>query len=339
MGALGGDDEKDRERRAGTTGQQEKPTDGAVSPSATSQSDSESPRPERNTSGSMDASRPTEKKPTGNIIPFQSNREVRHFAKKYRTEIATFSSSILSTFVAFPLDFAKSRMQSYDTKFVHTITDTYRAEGIRAFWRGVGAPLISVTTVRTISFSIYQKVKYAIDSSMKEMTGKSPLEIANAPNSYPNIYTMICFGTAGACSGAIITTLSCPFELTKLNEQLAGKEARQKAAGLNKGSATTSSALGIAQSGPWKTAKRLVRDRGLFRGLYAGYRLHLLRDTIGTSIYFITYESVKQLMANAQGKDPTHPNAVMIAGGLCGIVSWACVSHPFHPSIAEEVFD
>ena len=61
-------------------------------------------------------------------------------------------------------------------------------------------------------------------------------------------------------------------------------------------------------------------------GLYAGYRLHLLRDTIGTSIYFVTYESAKQLMANARGKSPTSPYAVVVAGGLCGIVSWACVS-------------
>ena len=333
MGLSGGDEDRDRETGAGNTGKQEKKADGAMSPSTTSQHGGEQSREKRGTSSSMDASRPAEEKPTGTPIPFQNNRNVRKFAKKYRTEIATFSSSILSTFVAFPLDFAKSRMQSYDTTFMHTITDTYRAEGVRAFWRGVGAPLISVTTVRTISFSIYQRVKYAIDRSMKEVTGKSPLEIANAPNSYPNIYTIVCFGTAGACSGAIITTLSCPFELTKLNEQLAGKDARQKAQGLSSGSATTSSAIGTAQSGPWKTAKRLVRDRGFFRGLYAGYRLHLLRDTIGTSIYFITYESVKQLMANARGKDPTSPNAVMIAGGLCGIVSWACVSHVLYSSL------
>ena len=75
------------------------------------------------------------------------------------------------------------------------------------------------------------------------------------------------------------------------------------------------------------TARRLVRDRG-FTGLYAGYRLHLLRDTVGTAIYFMTYESAKQLMGNARGKSATSPYAVLAAGGLCGIVSWACVSSP-----------
>lgn len=50
-----------------------------------------------------------------------------------------------------------------------------------------------------------------------------------------------------------------------------------------------------------------------------------VRDTIGTGIYFITYESVKQLLANARGGSPTSPLAVVTAGGMCGLVSWACV--------------
>lgn len=56
-----------------------------------------------------------------------------------------------------------------------------------------------------------------------------------------------------------------------------------------------------------------------------------MRDSIGTGIYFVTYESVKQILANARGTSPTHPLAVVIAGGLCGLVSWACVSTPSAP--------
>ena len=270
---------------------------------------------------------------TGNILSFHASNDVRQWAKKYRTEIAASSSSIMSTFVAFPLDFAKSRMQSYETGFVHTVKDAYKAEGLRAFWRGVGPPIVSVTVVRTISFSIYQKTKYFIDNTIHGVTGQSPLAIANAPGSYPNGYTLACFATAGAAAGAAITTLSCPFELTKLNEQLAGKVARE--AKLRAASPSSTATAGAqhpspvvdVKTGSWNTAKRLVRDRGLM-GLYAGYRLHLLRDTIGTAIYFTTYESAKQLLANARGKSPTSPYAVMFAGGLCGIVSWACVSPP-----------
>lgn len=53
----------------------------------------------------------------------------------------------------------------------------------------------------------------------------------------------------------------------------------------------------------------------------------LVRDTIGTAIYFATYESGKQLLVKFQGSSsPTSPLSVAIAGGLCGLVSWACVS-------------
>lgn len=50
-----------------------------------------------------------------------------------------------------------------------------------------------------------------------------------------------------------------------------------------------------------------------------------VRDTFGTSIYFMTYESAKQIMGNARGNSPTSPVAVMTGGALCGIVSWICV--------------
>lgn len=261
----------------------------------------------------------------GIILALQSSQDVKRFAKKYRTEISASTSSVLSTALAFPLDFAKSRMQSYGQGFTVTVKDAYKAEGLRAFWRGVGPPMVSVTVVRTLSFSMYQKSKYFLDRSILGMTGKSPLAIANAPGSYPNAYTLACFGGAGAMAGAFITVLSCPFELTKLNEQLAGKMAREetpKSSSTNRGGQKQSIDV---KTGSWNTARRLFRDRG-FAGLYAGYRLHLLRDTIGTAIYFTTYESSKQLMANARGKSPTSPYAVIFAGGTCGIVSWACVS-------------
>ena len=51
-----------------------------------------------------------------------------------------------------------------------------------------------------------------------------------------------------------------------------------------------------------------------------------VRDTLGTGIYFATYESGKQLLVKFQGSDsPTSPLSVAISGGLCGLVSWACI--------------
>lgn len=57
-----------------------------------------------------------------------------------------------------------------------------------------------------------------------------------------------------------------------------------------------------------------------------------MRDTLGTATYFMTYESSKQLLTTFGG-DGTHSNplAVLVAGGLCGIVSWALICMSLRP--------
>jgi hypothetical protein len=77
-------------------------------------------------------------------------------------------------------------MQSYNTTFTATVKDAYKAERLRAFWRGVLPPLVSDTVVRTISFSICQRPKYTV--------------MVSAPDVLLQLY-----------------------RLTKLHEQLAGK--------------------------------------------------------------------------------------------------------------------
>jgi len=103
-------------------------------------------------------------------------------------------------------------------------------------------------------------------------------------------------------------------------------------------------AASYQNKGTLKTMKNIVKHRGI-TGLYTGFKLHLsklalcglqaliaalimlvVRDTLGTGIYFMTYESGKQLLTTFGG-DGAHSNplAVLVAGGLCGIVSWAMI--------------
>ncbi|KAI9819409.1 MAG: hypothetical protein M1832_003972 [Thelocarpon impressellum] len=244
----------------------------------------------------------------------------KRWMKMYRTEIAASTSSVLSTFLAYPLDSVKTRMQSYKfDHFTDCVQHTYRTEGGKAFWRGVTAPLASITLVRTLSFSIYQKAKYTYSAWIERATGSAPLAAVNTLGSYPTLSTVTCFGAAGATAGAAITTIACPFELTKLSAQLSVLMARS-----NTTSVDDPIRRSYEQKGTFKTAQNIIRHRGVL-GLYSGFHLHLMRDTIGTAIYFMTYESSKQLLATSKGHSPTHPLAVVIAGGLCGIVSWACI--------------
>ena len=75
---------------------------------------------------------------------------------------------------------------------------------------GALAPLASVTAVRTVSFSIYQKAKYKYSATIGQVTGlEEPLVVVNKPGSVPTLPTAACFFAAGATAGSLITVVAC----------------------------------------------------------------------------------------------------------------------------------
>jgi len=134
---------------------------------------------------------------------------------------------------------------------------------------GVWSPLASITLVRTVSFSIYQKSKYFLDDWIYQATGSSPLVIANTKDALPTLSTVACFGLSGAMAGATITTIACPFELTKLSAQISVLMADRK-----DGSTNDAVRKSYQNLGTFRTAQNLVRHRG-WMGLYSGFHLHL----------------------------------------------------------------
>jgi len=132
-----------------------------------------------------------------------------------------------------------------------------------------------------------------------------------------------------------------PFELTKLSAQVSVLMADRDRSSVSEPANGRAVAASYQNKGTFKTAKNIVKHRG-FMGLYSGFNLHLrkcsgpssitvcwpaaVRDTLGTAIYFMTYESSKQLLTTYRGdKSPTNPFAVVVAGGLCGVASWALI--------------
>jgi hypothetical protein len=75
--------------------------------------------------------------------------------------------------------------------------------------QGVTAPIASVTLVRTVSFSVYQRSKYAYSAWINRNFGIDPLVHVNTPGNYPNLATVACFGAAGATAGSFITAVAC----------------------------------------------------------------------------------------------------------------------------------
>lgn len=69
--------------------------------------------------------------------------------------------------------------------------------------------MASVTLVRTVSFSIYQRSKYAYSDWLKKKFGVDVLNHVNTKGTYPNFWSISCFGAAGATAGACITVIAC----------------------------------------------------------------------------------------------------------------------------------
>ncbi|EHA56782.1 hypothetical protein MGG_11878 [Pyricularia oryzae 70-15] len=252
----------------------------------------------------------------------QAKNPALRFAKRYRTEVAASMSSALSTAAAFPLDSVKTRMQTYKySGFIDCVRHTYQTEKLRGFFRGVTAPMISITAVRTFSLSIYNRSRTTYARVLQEKFGVDVVGHMRKSGNYPNFWTVSTIGAAGATGGSLITVLACPFELSKLSAQVSVLLSDRKNCPNPKDYAVAAS---YQNKGTWQTMKNIVRHRG-YSGLYTGFSLHLLRDTLGTGLYFMTYESAKQILTSLSGTYQSNPLPVLISGGLCGIVSWALI--------------
>ncbi|KAJ0280208.1 hypothetical protein COL940_006345 [Colletotrichum noveboracense] len=220
-------------------------------------------------------------------MPRAQEERPQRLVKRYRTEIAASTSSMFSTVVAFPLDSVKTRMQTYRYEgFLDCVRHTYRTEKLKGFFRGVLAPMASVTLVRTISFSIYQRAKYTYSGWIKQACGFDVLQHVNKQGTYPNLYSIACFGAAGASAGSCITLLACPFELTKLSAQVSVLLSDQKKLAEANCRATNGHqvAASYQNKGTFKTMSNIIRHRGAL-GLYTGFNLHLYPIDSAKSIY------------------------------------------------------
>ena len=142
---------------------------------------------------------------------------------------------------------------------------------------GVTAPMASITLVRTVSFSMYQRAKHVYCNWAKRNFGIDILGHVNKPGTYPTIYSVACFGAAGATAGSAITFLACPFELTKLSAQVSVLLA-ERAGQSQRARAMASS---YQNKGTLRTMANIIKHRGIF-GLYTGFRLHLRKSSLVT---------------------------------------------------------
>lgn len=241
--------------------------------------------------------------------------------KTYKTQVASATSTICATLAVTPLENVKTRMQTHNFRNIYQCSRyIWRTEGLRGYFAGSLPPLASVTAVRVLNFSTYNRAKHEISDFVESITGKSPLDIYNRPGSTPTVTTLLTFITAGMIAGLVTAPLACPFELAKNVVQTSVLVANRAQADPH--AVRDLSLRHKPRLGTLEAIKQIVQRHG-FRGLYTGFRLHTIRDTIGSGLYFSVYETVKQLAAKELGPERS-PFGPMIAGAICSTVPWFC---------------
>eukprot|EP01103_Thecamoeba_quadrilineata_P013934 TRINITY_DN4012_c0_g1_i3.p1 TRINITY_DN4012_c0_g1~~TRINITY_DN4012_c0_g1_i3.p1 ORF type:complete len:152 (+),score=9.39 TRINITY_DN4012_c0_g1_i3:61-516(+) len=113
---------------------------------------------------------------------------------------AAVSSTCCSSFVGYPLDNLKTRMQAYHFKSIKNCTkESLKKEGISGLYKGISIQLGVVSFVRTINFTTYEHSKSFL--------------------SFINHHLTKCF-LSGFCSGSIASLITCPLEIAKIQIQL-----------------------------------------------------------------------------------------------------------------------
>ncbi|ANZ75378.1 BA75_02639T0 [Komagataella pastoris] len=239
--------------------------------------------------------------------------------------LMSYTSSILSTTVGFPLDSLKTRMQTHSFNsafqcFLYTI----KSEGYRGLFRGIAAPLVSTSFSKSLGVSIYIFFKTPVTEIRDKYLAYTKLRVDEHPqrNSILNNIPTSLF--AGFLSGSLVSLFACPFEFTKLFSQIQILVSKSTASAHNSAQAAPKSTLRVARD--------IVATDGL-KGLYSGYRYHLMRDSTSTALFFTIYETFKMALGAISPDDgyvqgssiPSGPIVIIISGALSGVFTWATV--------------
>ncbi|KAJ7962995.1 Mitochondrial carrier protein [Quillaja saponaria] len=193
----------------------------------------------------------------------------------------------------YPLDTLRVRQQqnSKTGSAFNIIRNVVAREGPAALYRGMAAPLASVTFQNAMVFQIYAVLSRGFDTSVS----------TNEPPSYKGV------ALGGIGTGALQSLMLTPVELVKIRLQLQNKP--QSAESLR---------------GPVEVAKNIFRKEG-FKGIYRGLNITMLRDAPSHGFYFWTYEYLReQLHPGCRKSGQETLRTMLVAGGLAGVASWVC---------------
>jgi len=173
--------------------------------------------------------------------------------------VAGAAAGAAQTFIGFPLDTLKTRLQASGVAFkgpLDCLWSTFRVEGVRGFYKGMASPLVAGSFFNAILFGTYEELTHRLSDDDGNIT---------VPR-----YVLAC-----ALTGVAESTAYTPIEMVKVRLQV-------------------DVSTGGASRGPLAVTREVLRNNGL-RGLFKGHQATLMRECPGNVVYFSSYEVFKKL--------------------------------------------
>lgn len=200
--------------------------------------------------------------------------------------------------IGYPFDTVKTRMQTNPKQYSGLFSSfrvIFQEEGlVKGFYRGVASPLVALTLLNMMNFTIYAKSTDLLN--LKDDQSKTLIKRAFEPRVF----------LAGSASGVFASLISTPFEHVKIQMQLSNFI---KDGDKGTGSKTSKNSFQVA---------RHMLSQGSLPLLYKGHTVNTLREICFLGTYFFVYEHSKHILA------PYLPTSVSIAlaGGVSGAIGW-----------------
>ncbi|KAK2176766.1 hypothetical protein NP493_642g00023 [Ridgeia piscesae] len=201
-----------------------------------------------------------------------------------------------------PLDTIKVRLQTMPTPppgqapmysgMLDCTKKMFLKEGIRGFYKGMGAPLMGIAPIFAVSFFGF--------NVGKAIQQKHPDDVL----SYTQLFM------AGMVAGVFSTSIMAPGERIKCLLQVQQSAATAK------------------YTGPVDVVKQLFKEGGI-RSIFKGTNATLLRDVPASAMYFMSYEWLQRILTpEGHSRTELSPLRTMFAGGMAGVFNWLVAIPP-----------
>jgi hypothetical protein len=238
--------------------------------------------------------------------------------------IAGAAAGLVGTIIGFPFDTIKTRMQITQLRILKTIRVIAKEEGFLGFYRGIAAPLLSLTILNTMNFTIYSKSCHLLG-----LDPENPHRLQEIQEGRSKVKIEWQYGLAGSFVGPFAGLLSTPFEMIKIRMQLGKKLASTSS------SSVSSTSHSVKQYNTFTMAASIIRKNG-FIGLYQGHVVNTAREVVFLSSYFFIYENCKfsllsflssfSSLSSPSTSSSTRSSAALVsiplAGGIAGAIGW-----------------